>query len=42
MNPLKFADYFRKISTLELVWGFIRNISNRPSRNRMRKLRQPR
>ena len=25
INPPKFADYFRKISTLELVWGFIRD-----------------
>ncbi len=38
INPPKFADYFRKISTLELVWGFIQNNSNRQPRRASQKL----
>jgi hypothetical protein len=39
ISPRKFADYFRKISTLELVWGFIQNNSNRQPRRTGQQLR---
>jgi hypothetical protein len=34
--PRNFADYFCQFATLEVVWGFIRNASNRESRRDLR------